>query len=79
MKRLLNIVINLSTMPADLTTYDRRQTSRNSNLSFYYREPSHRGVCAQNLQTRGLKNGDEVTLVPIFCAGHVGMYQINLF
>ena len=44
-----------------------------------YREPSHRGVCAQNLQTRGLKNGDDVTLVPIFYAGHVGMYQINLF
>ena len=44
-----------------------------------YRKPSHRGVCAQNLQTRGLKNSDDVTLVPIFCAGHVGMYQINLF
>ena len=44
-----------------------------------YREPSHCGVCAQNLQTRGLKNGDDIPLVPIFCAGHVGMYQINFF
>ena len=41
------------------------------------REPSHRGVCAQNLQTRGLKNDDDATLVLIFCAGHVGIYQIN--
>ena len=40
---------------------------------------SHRGVCEQNLQTRDLKNGDDKynTLVPIFCAGHVGIYQIN--
>ena len=44
-----------------------------------YWEPSHRSVWAQNLQTRGLKNGDDVTLVPIFCAGYVGMDQINLF
>ena len=29
------------------------------------REPSHRGVCEQNLQTRGLKIGDDVTLVPL--------------
>ena len=42
-----------------------------------HREPSLRGVCAQNLQTRGLKNNDDVTLVIIFCAGHVGIYQIN--
>ena len=42
-----------------------------------HREPSHRGVCAQNLRTRGLKNDDDVTLVLIFCAGHVGIYQIN--
>ena len=42
-----------------------------------YRQPSHCGVCAQNLQTRGLKNDDDVTLVLIFCAGHVGIYQIN--
>ena len=41
-------------------------------------EPSHRGVCAQNLLTRGLQNGDDVTLVPIFCAGHEGLYHINL-
>ena len=33
-----------------------------------YREPSHRGVRAQNLQTSDFKNVDEVTSVPIFSA-----------
>ena len=41
----------------------------------YNRETSLRGVCAQNLQTRGLKNGNDVALVPIFCAGLVSIHQ----
>ena len=43
------------------------------------RGPSHRGVYAQNLQTHGLKNDDEVTLVFIFCRGHVGIYQTTCY
>ena len=36
-----------------------------------HREPSHHGVCAQNLQTRVLKNDNDVTLVLIFCVGYL--------
>ena len=36
--------------------------------------PSHCGVCAQNLPRRGLKNDDDVTLVPIFCAALAFMW-----
>ena len=43
-----------------------------------YRGPSHHGAYAQNLQTHGLKNDDDVTLVSIFCTGYVGIYQTNL-
>ena len=42
----------------------------------YNREPSHRGVCAQNLHTRGFKNVDDVTF-PI-SADHECLYHINL-
>ena len=37
-----------------------------------------RGVCAQNLEARGLKNVDDATLVIILMANHVGLHQINL-
>ena len=39
-----------------------------TKLYLMYREPSHRGVRAQNLQTSDFKNVDEVTSVPIFSA-----------
>ena len=42
------------------------------------KDPSHRDACAQNLQTRGLENDSDVTLVPNLCASPVGIYQINL-
>ena len=39
------------------------------------REPSHRGGCAQNLQTCGLNNFDDVTYVPIFSAYPMSAYM----
>ena len=40
------------------------------------RELPHRVICSQNLP-RGLKNSDDVTLVPIFSAGLVCTYIKN--
>ena len=42
------------------------------------REPSHCGVCAKNLHTHGLKNSDDLTLVPIICAGDMAEIGIGL-
>ena len=39
-------------------------------IATFYRELSHCGECAQNLQTRGFKIVDDITLVPknrVFC------------
>ena len=47
--------------------------------SFEDREPSYRGVCAPYLQMRGFKNVDDVILITIFSADHVGLYLINSF
>ena len=52
---------------------DNRMAVGNTN-----KDPSHRDACAQNLQTRGLENDSDVTLVPNLCASPVGIYQINL-
>ena len=41
------------------------------------REPFHRGVCTLNLPTRGFKNIDDVTLLPIFSAEHEGLCKIT--
>ena len=35
-------------------------------------------MCAQNLQTHGLKNSDDLTLVPIICAGDMAEIGIGL-
>ena len=40
------------------------------------REPPHSGICAQNLQTHGSQNVDDVTSITIFSADPVG-YTIS--
>ena len=55
--------------------YANKNTHKIKTSQLNNREPSHRGVCVQNLPTRGLEEGDDLTLAPIFCAGHVGIYQ----
>ena len=64
---------NIGKITMDLECYKYHLIEYKGGIKYVYllmvqgnREPSHRGVCAQNLQTRGFKNDDDVTLVLIF-------------